>query len=154
MRALIKLAIAAASFSISLCGHAQTSAPSFEQFPITERFAKPAAPPYLKRQRDREFRTALNEAAKKPVNFAGHYVLTTIGCGASCVLVAALDAKTGRVAWLPFTLCCWNVSIPEPVLFRLDSDLLILNGQRNEAGAPGPHYFRFTRGRFAELDSR
>ncbi|TWI63667.1 hypothetical protein IP91_03639 [Pseudoduganella lurida] len=86
-----------------------------------------------------------------PVNFAGRFVLTTIGCGASCVLTAALDKQTGAVTWLPFTICCWDLAISEPLEFRRDSALLIVHGQRNEEGGAGPHYYRINGGQFEEL---
>lgn len=47
--------------------------------------------------------------------------------------------------------CCWGPPISEPVLFRRESDLIVLNGQRDERGGAGPHYFRFTGHRFVEL---
>ncbi|WP_145650516.1 hypothetical protein [Pseudoduganella lurida] len=85
------------------------------------------------------------------MNFAGRFVLTTIGCGASCVLTAALDKQTGAVTWLPFTICCWDLAISEPLEFRRDSALLIVHGQRNEEGGAGPHYYRINGGQFEEL---
>ena len=71
--------------------------PSFEQFP-----ARPGAVPAsgrlkLKSPQDREYRSALQRAASASPNFAGHYVVTNIGCGASCLLTAAIDTKTGSV---------------------------------------------------------
>lgn len=149
MNSMIKLVMAFAGLVPTGYRHAQKP-PSFEQFAHTNSHTNSAAL-RIPRQRDAQFRTELNEASKRPINFAGHYVLTTIGCGASCIHVAAVDAKTGRVTWLPFTLCCWESSIPEPVLFRLDSELLILKGQRDEVGGSGPHYFRLLGGHFVEL---
>ena len=151
MRTLLKLALAGAAVAALLCGRAQAAAPAFERYPVSGHYTKPAAAPRLAQPRDREYRSALKEAARQPVNFAGQYVLTTIGCGASCIMLAALDAKTGRVSWLPFTLCCWAPSVDEPVLFKADSDLVILHGQRNEAGKTGPHYFRLVGGRFVKV---
>jgi hypothetical protein len=96
------------------------------------------------------FRTRL-KGVTPPINFAGHYILTVIGCGTSCILVAAIDARNGKVAWLPYSLCCWTDQVSEPLRFRSNSDLLILNGQRDERGVNGPHYVRLLGGRFIAL---
>ncbi|MES2113879.1 MAG: hypothetical protein V4578_01955 [Pseudomonadota bacterium] len=148
MRKSLIIIVAAALLSASAQGRA--AEPVFQQFPVAQHFAGRSAPLRLMHPRDREFRTALTAAARQPVNFAGHYVLTTLGCGASCILVAAIDARTGTVAWLPFTLCCWDIAVTEPVQFKLDSDLIVLRGQRDEAGAAGPHYWRLKEGQFTE----
>lgn len=54
------------------------------------------------------FRTRLNAASESQlVNFAGHYILTTWGCGSGgCVDGAIIDAKSGDVFWLPRSACC------------------------------------------------
>jgi len=45
----------------------------------------------------RMFRTNLRNAAKRGVNFAGHFVLTGWGCGTGCLTWAVIDGRTGRV---------------------------------------------------------
>lgn len=55
---------------------------------------------------------------------------------------AAIDANTGAVTWLPFTLCCWEANIREPLEFRPGSRLLAVNGSRDEQGS-GVHYYNF-----------
>lgn len=54
------------------------------------------------------FRTRLNAASESgQVNFAGHYILTTWGCGSGgCIDGAIIDAKSGDVFWLPQSACC------------------------------------------------
>jgi hypothetical protein len=76
----------------------------------------------------REFRTRLREAAREKPNFAGHFIVTTWGCGTECVEGAIIDARTGRVFMLPFTLCCWDPVVGvddgfKPVEFRVNSSL-------------------------------
>jgi hypothetical protein len=131
-------------------GNAQPEQPAFQSFPVREQFQGPNAHPRLTTKQDREFRTSLNRAARQAPNFAGHYILTNIGCGASCVLTAVIDAKSGRVNWLPFTLCCWDDKITEPIEFRRDSDLMILHGSKDEK-APGTWTYRFTGERFQPI---
>ena len=84
----------------------------------------------------------LREFARRPADFAGHFVLASWGCGASCVLTAAIDKQTGKVIWLPFTVCCWAASVSQPLDFRLDSRLLVIHGSRDEAGR-GRYFYVF-----------
>ena len=105
------------------------------------------APLQFRSALSRRYRTDLQEAATGPVNFAGHYVLTSIGCGAGCVQVAAIDVGAGSVTWLPQTVCCWPLAMTEPLEYRRDSRLLIVYGALNEKGA-GMHIFVFDGQRF------
>ena len=121
--------------------------PRFEDFvAAVEKVEHPAAL-RLSDARSRHYKSQLGEAADHDVNFAGHYVLASWGCGASCVMSAAVDVKTGAVAWLPFTLCCWPLEIEEPLEFKPDSRLLIVHGSRNEKGG-GTYFYRFDGTRF------
>lgn len=67
----------------------------------------------------RTFRTRLREAAKERPNFAGHMIVTTWGCGASCQAVALIDARNGKVYFGP--------TASAGVKHRADSRLLIVN---------------------------
>ena len=74
-----------------------TTAPKFNQYLVKVDTIKPKAP-NLKSHRDaRLFRTNLREAAKEGINFSGHFVLSYWGCGASCMTVAIMDSRNGRV---------------------------------------------------------
>jgi hypothetical protein len=100
----------------------------------------------------RQYARILRTASHRPTNFAGRYVLASWGCGASCVMAAAVDAKTGAVAWLPFTVCCWAPDILEPMEYRLESRLLVVHGSINESGAASDvHYYGFDGRRFAPI---
>ena len=126
-------------------------APRFEDFPAPERMTGPNAPLALTRK-DMQFRTMLGEAAHQRPNFAGHYVLTYWGCGAGCVMGAAIDARTGRVAWLPGTICCWPLEVQDPLAFQLDSTLVAMTGLRNENERDqGTHYYRIDGLRFVHV---
>ena len=120
---------------------AQPAPPRFEDFPAAVPRSGPSAPVRIATAGDRMFRTRLREAASQPPDFAGHYKLGLWGCGTSCVMGAAIDARTGGVTWLPFTACCARVDA-EPLAYRRDSRLLVVRGSRNEAGS-GTYYYRF-----------
>ena len=95
----------------------------------------------------KRFRTNLRNAAKGKVNFAGHFILTTWGCGTNCTESAIIDARDGRVFFpkefqgVVQGFC----DLPEnanptdapdmkdeyaPFVYRADSRLLVLNGFR------------------------
>lgn len=108
------------------------------------------AKPVLADAQSRQYATMLRQAARRKPNFAGRYVLASWGCGASCTMSAAIDAKTGAVVWLPFTVCCWEPGIAEPLQFKRDSRLLVVHGSRNEQGG-GVHYYQFDGKQFSEI---
>lgn len=93
--------------------------------------------------RAQRYRTIIQEAAKNPVDFAGRYILATWGCGAGCVMAAAIDTKSGRVTSLPFTVSDWPLDVTEPLSYRADSCLLIVRGSRNESAGHGTYYYAF-----------
>jgi len=133
---------------------AQIAAARFEAYPAIEPYRGRNAPVILSR-RDQTFRTRLRSAASEKPNFAGHYILTAWGCGAECLMGAIIDANTGHVYWLPFTVCCWGANAADdfqPIAFRLDSRLIVFAGQRNEKeGDGGKHYYEIVAGKLKEI---
>ena len=130
--------------------------PRYEDFP--------AGPAYAGRNRlvlkgdDVHWRTRLRWTLSQKPDFAGHYVLASWGCGAECVMGAAVDVRTGAVVWLPGSLCCWysdEQATPddvEPLRYRLDSRLLVLTGRRDERdGDAGTHFYAIEGTRFVHL---
>lgn len=138
--------------SLSLAAYTQSGAagdPTFSKYhePIAK--IKAGAKPKLASSKDREFKTRIIEASRQRVNFAGHYVLSSFGCGSSCIMSFALDKNSGEVAWLPFSICCWgNINVDsEPISFRKDSRLVIVTGSRNEQGK-GFYYYEIKNTKF------
>ena len=133
----------------SLAVFGQNRVPQFKDYPATEKFTGRNAPVIIGKN-ERMFRTRLREAAKEKPNFAGRYILTSWGCGTSCLMGAVIDAKTGKVYWWNFTVCCWENTDEDfnPIEFRLNSRLLVFSGLRNEGGATGAHFYKFENGRF------
>lgn len=131
----------------------QDRVPRFKDYPVSQAYTGVNASVVLERE-DRMFRTRLREASKEKPNFAGHYILTAWGCGTTCLMGAVVDAKTGRVYWWNFTICCWT-DVDEkfqPIEFRLNSNLIVFSGARNEKeGDVGAHFYKFERGRFMHL---
>lgn len=125
--------------------------PKFTQF-AEKVYEGPSAPLRPVTKDDREFATRLLEGMKQPVNFAGHYILATWGCGAECLGGAVIDARTGAIAWLPYSICCWGKG--QPFYFRKDSRLIVFSGVLNEQSPKGAHFFEFRNGEFKHLTSR
>jgi hypothetical protein len=120
------------------------SVPKFEDCPVAVETKHTAAPRMLFMDaKARHYGSIIREAAKGPINFAGHYVLATWGCGAGCVMAAAIDTNSGRVTSLPLTVSDWPLDITEPLTYRADSCLLIAHGSRNESAEHGTYYYAF-----------
>lgn len=107
------------------------------------------------------FRTNLRNAAKEGVNFAGHYILTTWGCGTNCSQSAIIDARNGRV-YFPRELegagfgFCDFPDDTEPTVSKADSRLLVLNGFKGgdleKEGAPcGVYYLEWLGTKFKQV---
>ena len=152
---LTRLLLIVAFWTITSFG--QNRVPQFKDYPVSALSSGSNAPVVLKRD-DRMYRTRLRDAAKEKPNFAGHYILTYWGCGTSCLVGAVIDANTGNVFWLPASLCCWDHLQQDdsftPILFRLNSRLLILSGARNEKEEDeATHFYEFNNGRFRLIRS-
>ena len=128
----------------------QSDVPQFVQYPAPAVYTGKPARVILKTEDDRLFRTRLRNAAKQSANFAGEYVLTTWGCGTSCLYGAVVSLKTGVVTFLPGTVCCWSGE-GERLQFRLTSQLLVTAGVINEESEHGTHFYEFTGDTFTHL---
>ena len=71
--------------------------PRFEDYAVRENYKGKVASIKLTSPSAQMFRTRLRENAKTGMNFAGHYIVATWGCGSDCHSVAIIDAKTGKV---------------------------------------------------------
>jgi len=144
------------SFLCFVSAAAQTGAPRFSDYPVNENYTGKTAPLVLTGEA-RTFRTRLREAAKEKPNFAGHFIVTSWGCGTECVMGAIIDAKTGRVFMLPTSLCCWGANVDEkfkPVEFRVNSNLIVLSGARNEKeGDLATRFYKFEKNRLTLIKS-
>ena len=107
------------------------------------------------------FRTNLRNAAKEGVNFAGHYILTTWGCGTNCSQSAIIDARNGRV-FFPDELAgagfgfCDLPDETEPTVYKANSRLLVLSGHKGgdlelENGRCGIYYLEWTGTKFKQV---
>ena len=87
------------------------------------------------------------------VNFAGHFVIATWGCGAGCAMSSIVDAKTGQV-YFPDEIrdnSSMHANTVDnekfPLIYQKDSNLLIVLGSPDEGNdhkKDGISYYRWT----------
>ncbi len=130
--------------------------PAFEQYKVKVSTAKPK-PIKLAGNRDaRMFRTRLREALADGVNFAGHFVLATWGCGTSCLQGAIIDTNTG-VVYFPEELSGMSFGYiddeVEPLQYQKDSKLFILSGNPGNGKNPveGAYYLIWEGTKFKQV---
>jgi len=148
---------------LALCsiGFAQSTTPAFRQYAVKVEKPGNVRVNLRSHKNANMFRTNLRNAAKEGVNFAGHYILTTWGCGTNCSQGAIIDARNGRV-FFPRELegagfgFCEFPDETEPLVSQADSRLLILNGFKggdlSMDNAPcGIYYLEWTGTRFKQV---
>lgn len=103
---------------------------------LTRRVTSPA-PPNVKTGRAYLYRTVIKEEAKLGPNFADHYTIIRIGCGAATTCLAIADAKSGNVYFPPdlksaeaLLVDTGKVNV-DTLNYRRDSRLLIVVGSPN-----------------------
>lgn len=150
----MRVAFVAAVAWLVAVGGAAAQVPQFRDFPAPV-YTGPNASVRLVTPGDRMFRTRLRDGAKQPVNFAGHYILTTWGCGTSCETGSVIDAMTGQVIELPGSVCCEPAGTVddkfERILAHRDSKIIVLSGLINEQGEQGGHFYLLDEGKFIHL---
>ena len=138
------------SLAFSCLLSAQAQVPRFEDYPEQEIFKGKPAPPKIVRPRDRLYRTRIREGAAQGPNFAGHYTVASWGCGAGCVSMVLVDAKTGIVYGAPFQDLAWGGPADEPLEYKLTSTLIIVHGCPGEKDC-ATYYYQWTGSAFKLL---
>ena len=130
-----------------------------EDFPVKVTYKGKTSKPIITKE-NRLFRTRISEGAKQKVDFAGKYILIRIGCGTSCEIYYFLDATNGKVYSPNFSICCeFDYDRPERtqnierVYYKVDSNLIIFAGNRNEENLRAFHYYKFDNGKLKHLKS-
>ena len=123
-----------------LCASSAFAAPKFVDFPVDVYQGNHRVDASGKIER--QFKTTLKDAAKKPVEFAGKYVFVSWGCGTGCVSDGLLNVQTGKYSPLEldgFThqAVCSNTKSKEGQLVaKPDSRLLVVIGAKYDGSAP------------------
>lgn len=147
------------------------SAPGFRDYQVSGIFQGQPAPPVLATDEQRRYRTRIrngvlkgegvwNGSWKNPIkpsgpNFAGHYLVIRWGCGSNCLMMAIVDARTGKVYNPPLSGAGTELYVPMDMLgdreieFELRSSLMILRNACKAARSEcGVYYFNWRDNRF------
>lgn len=147
--------------AFSSIAFAQSKIPKFAQYAAKVETIKSVKVNLKSHKYANTFRTNLRNAAKEGVNFAGHFILTTWGCGTNCSQTAIIDARNGRV-FFPDQLqeigigYCELADNDEPLISQADSRLLVLRGFKggdlNLKNAPcGIYHLEWTGANFKQV---
>jgi hypothetical protein len=147
--------------AFSSIGFAQSTTPTFKQYAAKVEKNRNVRVNLKSHKNANMFRTNLRNAAKEGVNFAGHYILTTWGCGTNCSHSAIIDARNGRV-FFPDQLegagfgFCELPDDTEPLVYQADSRLLVLSGFKGgdlnvKDGRCGIYYLEWTGTNFKQV---
>ena len=91
------------------------------------------------------YRSALDDSVDlQGLDFDHHYTLAKIGCGANCIMMAAVDHRGGKVVWFPHVIANWPPSpTNEPVFNNIGSNVITVIGMLDEVGSIGPRRYVF-----------
>ncbi len=133
----------------------RVSALRFGDYPARQTQVGQYAPLNLSSEGAVNYRTRLREAYRGRVNFGGHYIVSTWGCGTSCETGAVIDTLNGRVTFFPHTICCSSGRDQnfKRVEFRRNSTLIVFAGLRNEEEPMGAHFYAFDVNGFRYLET-
>jgi hypothetical protein len=152
---LARVLLASALLLAAGAAVAQERLPRFANYPVTDSYKGNVARPKFRTREEYEYRTRLRDVVSrddKP-NFAGRYYVATWGCGSACVSSGIVDARTGLVTMVPFTISGWREvhNAFESVDYRPNSRLIVFSGERNEKGDMGQHFYVMEKGRLKFL---
>ncbi len=134
--------------------------PKFPSFPAPTMKGQKA--PLKLNAEDRMFRTRYRDLHKSKPNFAGHYVLTGVGCGASCFFMLGVDLKLGQTIRFDMPMgeglisCSeeykddLGATVEKDFSFRSNSRLIIVNG-RMDGLECGARYFQEKNGKLIHI---
>lgn len=121
----------------------------FRGYPVSVvQSAKKPVSPDVRHGKARLYRNAIREGSKQGPNFANHFTVVTIGCGAATACLAIVDARTGQVYFPPelssaeaLLVDTGNFDV-RPFNYRRESRLLIVVGSPNQKpGRAGVSYY-------------
>jgi len=152
--------------AISMLAQRPSPVPRFEDYPVAGSWHQVPALLKLTTRSERMFRTNLENAAKEPPNFAGHYRITYWGCGSLCSAGAMIDLQSGDVFPLPLArpdgtgwekwITCAATFEGADDEFHIDSRLMIMRcglnySERMRKNVPDTYYFLLEGDRFRQL---
>ena len=127
---VIKLYISLLILIFSFSTYAKT--PTFQDYPAQTYTGKNQ--PLKLTLQSKKYRTLFKQMSQQPPNFAGHYVMETVGCGGGCSFALAYNVKTGQSFVLPDTFAdCYSKEKgfkQNDIFYQKDSRLVMAVGSR------------------------
>lgn len=128
---VIKLYISLLILIFSFSTYAKT--PTFQDYPAQTYTGKNQ--PLKLILQSKKYRTLFKQMSQQPPNFAGHYVMETVGCGGGCSFALAYNVKTGQSFVLPDTFAdCYSKEKgfkQNDIFYQKDSRLVMAVGSRH-----------------------
>lgn len=130
--------------------------PRFEVYKVEQIFQGDNHELVVEDDNDDSWSLYRKQAIKKPVNFAGHYIVFATGCGGGAICGEILDAQTGEIAASfpnAYEIDSADGSYYE-ASFRLDSRLIVISGVAadSEIGLDGATLSSVNRTRYFEFN--
>ncbi len=127
-RTLVQNALLLGVLLVSLTSFA--AEPRFEDFKVEDIYQGKNHELVVDDQSDDNWKTYRSNAIKRKVNFAGHYIVYTGGCGGGAICGEVLDARTGKiVSGFPNA---YELESPDGsfygAVFHINSRLLVITG--------------------------
>ena len=127
---MMKLYISLLILIFSFSTYAKT--PTFQDYPAQTYTGKNQ--PLKLTLQSKKYRTLFKQMSQQPPNYAGHYVMETVGCGGGCSFALAYNAKTGQSFVLPNTFAdCYSKEkgfTQNDIFYQKDSRLVMAIGSR------------------------
>ncbi len=106
--------------------------PTFQDYPAPAYVGKNQ--PLKLTSKSKKYRTLFKQMSQQQPNFAGHYVMETVGCGGGCSFALAYNAKSGQSFVLPNTFAdCYSKEkgfTQNDIFYQKDSRLVMAIGSR------------------------
>lgn len=125
----ILMTVALSVMSLTLV-HAKSTVPQFKDYPVQSVYTGKTAQLDLSDESARMFRTRLRDALKEKPDFAGEYVTTMWGCGASCRTYSFVSKRTGKLLQVGFG---GEENAEDVVATRPNSRLLVTEEENRNA---------------------
>lgn len=136
-----------------LSTYAYADSPVFENYSVSVYQGKHAN--LILNSKTKLYKTSFRALQRENVNFAGHYVVNFIGCGAGCALGIGFNVKTGNTLFLPFGSISGcelkDEYIDQEYEYRADSRLIISTGLHDGENQCSVKYFIENEGEFLLL---
>lgn len=106
-------------------------APEFEAFTVPVENVKHPQLDFSTYPEARKYRTAIGKDVDRGVNFGGHYVLSTWGCGEGCVGSAVVDAVSGTILSYGLTAKGYSYQPDSLLLLAKPDTYYVINEQES-----------------------